>query len=52
MTDHPHFVELGPGLIESIFDGIQRPLDIIRDQTGDNISRCIEIPILSKNCPP
>jgi len=49
MTDHPLFVELGPGLIESIFDGIQRPLDIIRDQTGDNISRGIEIPALERD---
>ena len=33
MTDEPLFVELGPGLIESIFDGIQRPLDIIKETT-------------------
>jgi V/A-type H+-transporting ATPase subunit A len=39
MTDHPLFVELGPGLIESIFDGIQRPLDIIRDQTAKDQSQ-------------
>ncbi len=49
MTDQPLFVELGPGLIESIFDGIQRPLDIIRDQTGDNISRGVEIPALERD---
>lgn len=49
MTDHPLFVELGPGLIESIFDGIQRPLDIIRDKTGDNITRGIEIPALERD---
>lgn len=49
MTDQPLFVELGPGLIESIFDGIQRPLDIIRDQTGDNISRGIEVPALERD---
>ena len=30
-------VELGPGLIESIFDGIQRPLTAIRDKVGDRI---------------
>jgi V/A-type H+-transporting ATPase subunit A len=48
MTDQPLFVELGPGLIESIFDGIQRPLDIIRDKTGDNITRGIEIPALER----
>ncbi len=49
MTDQPLFVELGPGLIESIYDGIQRPLDIIRDQTGDNISRGVEIPALERD---
>lgn len=49
MTDQPLYVELGPGLIESIFDGIQRPLDIIRDQTGDNIKRGIEVPALERD---
>ena len=49
MTDEPLIVELGPGLIESIYDGIQRPLDIIRDQTGDNIARGIEIPALERD---
>jgi V/A-type H+-transporting ATPase subunit A len=49
MTDEPLIVELGPGLIESIYDGIQRPLDIIRDQTGDNISRGVEIPALERD---
>jgi V/A-type H+-transporting ATPase subunit A len=49
MTDEPLFVELGPGLIESIFDGIQRPLDIIRDKTGDNIGRGVEIPALERD---
>src|SRR4030043_2394324 len=49
MTDQPLFVELGPGLIESIFDGIQSPLDIIREKTGDNISRGIEVPALERD---
>jgi len=49
MTDQPLFVELGPGLIQSIFDGIQRPLDIIREKTGDNISRGVEIPALERD---
>lgn len=48
MTDEPLFVELGPGLIESIFDGIQRPLDIIRESSGDNITRGIEVPALER----
>lgn len=49
MTDEPLFVELGPGLIESIFDGIQRPLDIIKADTGDYITRGIEIPALERD---
>jgi len=34
-TGAPLSVELGPGLIESIFDGVQRPLNVIRQQAGD-----------------
>lgn len=49
MTDEPLFVELGPGLVESIFDGIQRPLDIIKRETGDYIQRGIEIPALERD---
>ncbi|UCD18969.1 MAG: V-type ATP synthase subunit A [candidate division WOR-3 bacterium] len=49
MTDEPLFVELGPGLIESIFDGIQRPLDIIKESSGDYITRGIEVPALERN---
>ncbi|MFX1252040.1 MAG: V-type ATP synthase subunit A [Promethearchaeota archaeon] len=41
-------VELGPGLINQIFDGIQRPLPIIRDKTGSWISRGIEATALDK----
>ncbi|MFX1533022.1 MAG: V-type ATP synthase subunit A [Promethearchaeota archaeon] len=41
-------VELGPGLINQIFDGIQRPLPIIRDKTGSWISRGIEAAALDK----
>lgn len=37
-------VELGPGMIESIYDGIQRPLDVIRDRIGPHIKRGIEQP--------
>ena len=36
-TGNPMSVELGPGLLGSIYDGIQRPLDIIREQTGNNL---------------
>ena len=42
-TNEPLSVELAPGLIEGIFDGIQRPLTRIRDKYGDNISRGIVI---------
>jgi V/A-type H+-transporting ATPase subunit A len=44
----PLSVELGPGLIESIYDGIQRPLDAIRDQVGDRITRGIHVPGLNR----
>ncbi|MDD5018384.1 MAG: V-type ATP synthase subunit A [Eubacteriales bacterium] len=42
-TGSPLSVELAPGLIESIFDGIQRPLDKIRTLTGDRISRGVSV---------
>ncbi|MGI5848459.1 MAG: V-type ATP synthase subunit A [Christensenellales bacterium] len=45
-TGSPLSVELAPGLIESIFDGIQRPLDKIKKQTGDRISRGVSISAL------
>lgn len=41
--------ELGPGLIESIFDGIQRPLTAIRDKVGDRIARGIDVYSLDRN---
>jgi len=43
-TGEPLSVELAPGLVSSIYDGIQRPLDKIREKTGDYISRGIHIP--------
>ncbi len=42
-TGSPLSVELAPGLIESIFDGIQRPLDKIRTLAGDRITRGINV---------
>ncbi len=42
-TGAPLSVELGPGLITSIYDGIQRPLDIIRTTTGNFITRGAEV---------
>ena len=47
-TGVPMSVELGPGLIASIYDGIQRPLDAIRDLTGDRLIRGAEVPSLSR----
>jgi V/A-type H+/Na+-transporting ATPase subunit A len=47
-TDAPLSVELGPGLIENIFDGIQRPLEAMRRQIGDRITRGIQIPSLDR----
>ena len=39
LTGEPLSVTLGPGLIESIYDGIQRPLKIIQEEVGDFITR-------------
>lgn len=47
-TGEPLSVELGPGLIGSIFDGIQRPLTVIREKVGDRIVRGIEVPSLDR----
>lgn len=44
----PMTVELGPGLISSIYDGIQRPLDVIRQKQGDYIGRGLAVPGLSR----
>ncbi|MDD4840044.1 MAG: V-type ATP synthase subunit A [Clostridia bacterium] len=45
-TGMPLSVELGPGLIESIFDGIQRPLTKLREVSGDRIARGVYVPPL------
>ena len=45
-TGAPLSVELAPGLIESIYDGIQRPLDVVRRQAGDRIARGIMVDAL------
>src|SRR5579884_1534745 len=41
-------VELGPGLLTSIYDGIQRPLNLLRQKSGDFISRGLVIPPLDE----
>lgn len=43
-TGEPLSVELGPGLLSSIYDGIQRPLDKVRELAGDWITRGINLP--------
>jgi len=48
-TGAPLSVELGPGLIGSIFDGIQRPLVEIMKATGNNLTRGVEIPPLKRS---
>lgn len=48
-TMAPLSVELGPGLIENIFDGIQRPLEAMRLKTGGNITRGISVPALDRS---
>jgi V/A-type H+-transporting ATPase subunit A len=48
LTGKPLSVELGPGLISSIYDGIQRPLDIIRKSEGDFVTRGVQVPALDR----
>jgi len=48
-TGSPLSVELGPGLIGTIFDGIQRPLKAIAERVGDYITRGIDVPALDRN---
>ena len=45
----PMSVELGPGLITSIYDGIQRPLDDIMKVSGNNLKRGVEVPSLKRD---
>ena len=48
-SGEPLSLELGPGLIGEIFDGIQRPLRAIRELAGDRIPRGIRVPSLDRN---
>ncbi len=48
-TGSPLSVELGPGLIGSIYDGIQRPLEEIMRLTGSNLQRGVEVPALKRD---
>jgi len=47
-TGEPLSVELGPGLIESMFDGIQRPLNAIMELVGDFLEKGVVVPSLSR----
>jgi V/A-type H+-transporting ATPase subunit A len=48
-TGEPLSVELGPGLLTSIYDGVQRPLDVIMDKYGNYITRGVEEPGLARD---
>ena len=45
-TGYPLSVELGPGIVSKIYDGIQRPLDLIAAQSGDLVTRGISVPAI------
>ena len=47
-TGAPLSVELGPGLIETMYDGIQRPLVAMMEKSGPNITRGIKVPALDR----
>jgi V/A-type H+/Na+-transporting ATPase subunit A len=47
-TKRPLSIQLGPGLLTSIYDGIQRPLNVLREQSGDFIGRGRTIPALDQ----
>ncbi len=41
-------VELGPGILKQMYDGVQRPLEVIRDETGTFIKRGVDVPALDR----
>ncbi len=47
-TGFPMSVELGPGMLDNIYDGIQRPLPEMRALTGDSITRGTDVPALNR----
>ena len=47
-TGAPLSVELGPGIVTNIYDGIQRPLEKMREVCGSNIQRGIDLPALDR----
>ena len=48
-TGVPMSVELGPGLISNIYDGIQRPLEEIRAKIGNSRARGVDVPSLDRD---
>ena len=48
-TGEPLSVELGPGLIETMFDGIQRPLEDLKNLAGDFLARGVEVAPLNRD---
>ena len=48
-TGAPLSVELGPGLIENIYDGIQRPLEVLFNKYGSSIQKGVEAPSLDRD---
>ena len=47
-TGAPLSVELGPGILENIYDGIQRPLESIRELAGETLARGVDVPALDR----
>jgi V/A-type H+-transporting ATPase subunit A len=47
-TGNPLSVELGPGLMGSIYDGVQRPLNLLEESTGSFIARGAEVPAIDR----
>lgn len=48
-TGEPLSVELGPGLLEAMFDGIQRPLNAIMDKVGNFLTKGVSVASLDRN---
>ncbi|MDD5668551.1 MAG: V-type ATP synthase subunit A [Candidatus Omnitrophica bacterium] len=48
LTNEPLSVELGPGMVSTIYDGIQRPLEAVRSLSGDFIARGVDVPGLDR----
>src|SRR5699024_1610475 len=48
-TGEPLSVELGPGLITAMFDGILRPLETLQEKAGDYLTRGVDVPSLDRD---